>query len=315
VAGTNGWVGVDLRHFVALETVAREASFHRAAAKLGYTQSAVSQQIAALERAVGHKLVERPGGAQPVHLTRAGEIVVEHAHAIGARLATAQADLRALVAGELSPLRLGFFGHGLGALMPGIFRRLQELEDVDFDIFVSESRRDDELLEQLQQGEIDIAFVHAPVLGDDYEHVTLLEDDHVLVVHAEQTERMQAIAGRLDEIAALPLIGYKASSTCQLADLFRSHSLEASWLIQSDDSETIYAAVAAGLGVALIPRMGTLSFGPLVWVVEPDCGLPRRRVGLAWSAVRGESGSAQLFVEAALAEASTFARQALSLAS
>jgi DNA-binding transcriptional LysR family regulator len=315
VAGTNGWVGVDLRHFVALETVAREASFHRAAAKLGYTQSAVSQQIAALERAVGHKLVERPGGAQPVHLTRAGEIVAEHAHAIAARLATAQADLRALVAGELSPLRLGFFGHGLGALMPGIFRRLQDLEDVDFDIFVSESRRDEELLEQLRQGEIDIAFVHEPVVGDDYQHVTLLEDEHVLVVHADQAERMQAIAGRLGEVAALPLIGYKVSSTCQLTNLFHSHNLEASWLIQSDDSETIYAAVAAGLGVALIPRLGTLSFGPLVRVVQLDCGMPPRRVGLAWSAVRGESGSARLFVEAALAEAATFTRQYLSLAS
>jgi DNA-binding transcriptional LysR family regulator len=315
VAPTNGWVGVDLRHFVALETVAREASFHRAAAKLGYTQSAVSQQIAALERAVGHKLVERPGGAQPVHLTRAGEIVVEHAHAIGARLSTAQADLRALVAGELSPLRVGFFGHGLGALVPGIFRRLQELDDVDFEIYVSEARRDEELLERLSQGEIDIAFVHEPVAGDGYEHVTLIEDEHVLVVQAEQAEAMKAIAHRLDEIAALPLIGYKASSTCQLADFFRAHALDACWLIQSDDSETIYASVAAGLGVALVPRLGTLSFGAGVQVVDLDCGLPPRRVGLAWSSVRGESGSARLYVEAALAEAATFARQHLSLAS
>ena len=114
----NGWIGVELRHFLALDAVASEASFNRAAAKLGYTQSAISQQIATLERVVGQKLIERPGGSQPVRLTRAGEIVMEHAHAIGERLASAQADLQSLTAGELDPIRVGFFGRGVGALDP-----------------------------------------------------------------------------------------------------------------------------------------------------------------------------------------------------
>jgi DNA-binding transcriptional LysR family regulator len=312
VTQVSAWPGVEFRHFLALEAVASEASFHRAAEKLGYTQSAISQQIAALERAVGHKLVERPRGAQPVRLTRAGEIVVQHARAIGARLANAQADLLAQLEGSLDPLRVGFFGRGLGALMPGIFRRLEHDGSADFQLRVTEARRDDDLVAMIQCGEVDVAFVNLPVDADECTYVALLEDEYVLVVDA----RTPREAPTLEELAALPLIAFKTPGrACQLTSYFELQNLEPNWIVASDDVESIYAFVASGFGVALLPRLATVSLGPKVKLVELDCGLPPRRIGIAWSAVRSQSAAARDFVDAALVEAGRFERGQLLLAS
>src|SRR5262245_14240674 len=283
----NGWIGVELRHFLALDAVASEASFNRAAAKLGYTQSAISQQIATLERVVGQKLIERPGGSQPVRLTRAGEIVMEHAHAIGERFASAQADLNSLTAGDLDPIRVGFFGRGVGALIPGICRRLDEQRD-DVVIRVSVGKNDEELLGMAKRGEVDLTFVQLPVVDRDKEfaHTTLLEDEYVLVVQ----RGCRTVAPALDELAALPLIAFNTGKTCQLTDYFRANNLEPNWIVGSYDLETIYAFVAAGMGSALLPRLATLCLGPDAEVIELGSGLPPRRIGIAWAVSRGESG-------------------------
>src|SRR5688500_7193491 len=104
-----GWLGVEVRHLAALEAVAREGSFGRAAEALGYTQSAISQQIQTLERIVGERLLERPGGPRAVSLTEAGQLLLRHAEAIVSRLHAAQADMTALVEGQAGSLRIGTF--------------------------------------------------------------------------------------------------------------------------------------------------------------------------------------------------------------
>src|SRR5918999_2033478 len=79
--GANGWLRLELRYLAALEAIAATGSFGGAADRLGYTQSAVSQQIAALERLVGQPLIDRPGGRRPVGLTEAGSLLLEHSEA------------------------------------------------------------------------------------------------------------------------------------------------------------------------------------------------------------------------------------------
>src|SRR2546427_630277 len=75
---TDSWFGLELRHLIALKAVSDEGSFGRAAKSLGYTQSAISQQIATLERIVGEHLIDRPGGPRPVSLTEAGSLPLQH---------------------------------------------------------------------------------------------------------------------------------------------------------------------------------------------------------------------------------------------
>src|SRR5437762_7467375 len=119
----DGFLGLELRHLAALEAVGRTSSFGRAARELGYTQSAVSQQIAALERIVGQRLVERPGGPKPVSLTEAGRLLQTHADAIAARVAAAQADLTALGEGQAGTLRVGVFQSVGQRILPELMRR------------------------------------------------------------------------------------------------------------------------------------------------------------------------------------------------
>src|SRR6187551_1477003 len=139
------WLGVEVRHFAALDAVAREGSFGRAADRLGYTQSAVSQQIATLEKIVGETLVERPGGPRAVSLTEAGALLLRHAEAIVSRLHAAQADMAALALGHGGRLRVGTFQSVGARVLPAVMRRFSaEWPEVRVDL--TESPSDEELL-------------------------------------------------------------------------------------------------------------------------------------------------------------------------
>jgi len=284
------WLGVELRHLAALQAVEREGSFGRAARRLGYTQSAVSQQMAQLEKLVGAKLVERPGGPRAVSLTDAGRLLSGHADAIVARLAAAQADMAALLAGEAGPLRVGIFQSVGARLLPGLLNLFKE-HFPRVAVRLMESVDHAELVVAVERGELDLTFCELPLPEGPFDWVELLRDPYVLLVAADSPLAARDTAPSLRELQQLPLIGWRTD---------RKHDLPGvQYAFRSDDNGTVLGLVAAGMGVAAVPRL----------VLDPDqedvVALPLgtrvapRLLALAWHADRYRSPAALGFVEAA----------------
>lgn len=161
-------LGVELRHLAALRAIGAEGSFGRAARRLGYTQSAVSQQIATLERLVGERLVERPGGPRPVSLTEAGRLLGRHAEAIVARLEAARADLEALGQGAAGTLRVGTYQSVGRWILPTVLRRFSGAWP-RVELRLLESSGDADLPAAVERGELDLTFADRPLVDGPFD--------------------------------------------------------------------------------------------------------------------------------------------------
>lgn len=297
----DGWLGLELRHLVALKAVAEEGSFGRAARHLGYTQSAVSQQIATLERIVGQRLLERPGGPRPVSLTEAGGLLLRHSEAIAARLQAAQADLAALGAGEAGPLRVGTYQSVSAKLLPSLLTTFRR-EWPRVEVRLTESHDDYELLALVEQGELDLTFVAMPLRPGPFEVLELLRDPHVLIVQAGSPLAARERAPRLVELAELPRISYRSCRvTRTIEERLRVGGEEPNVVFRSDDNGTVQALVAAGVGVAVVPRLTVEERDGGIAILELGERIPPRVIGIAWHRDRLRTQAAEAFVEAARA--------------
>jgi DNA-binding transcriptional LysR family regulator len=301
----NDWLGVDLRHLAALEAVARTGSFGRAARELGYTQSAVSQQIAQLERIVGQRLFDRPGGPRPVEPTEAGLLLLRHADAIVAQLDAARADMAALAEGEAGTLRVGIYQSVGARLLPALVRRFRaQLPRVG--VRVREESSADDLLRLLEHGELDLSFADLPLREGPFEWAELLQDPYVLLVSARSELAELDAAPPLREVAKLPLIGRR--STDEPERFLAGRVPEVNVVFRTDDNGTLAAFVAEGLGAAIEPRLVVDPRDRDVKMLPFGSRIPPRTLVLAWHRDRYRSQAAQAFVELAqelAAEATT----------
>lgn len=292
--------GIEIRHLAALEAVADEGSFRRAAARLGYVQSAISEQIAALERLVGRRLVERSPGAGDAELTEAGEVLLGHGRAILARVKAAEADLGALDEASFGTLHLGIYQSVGIRILPRLLQRFTP-EWPGVRVLPQESPTDAGLLGLVENGELELSFADLPVPDGPFESVELMQDPYVLLVSASSPLAGARSAG-VDDLAELPLIGH---TTCRVfprveAQL-RALGVEPTIVFRSDIIGTVQALVAAGVGSAIVPRLTVDTTDERTCMIELDGGMPvsPRRIGLFWHRDRRRSEVALAFVEAA----------------
>ena len=296
---TDEWMGLELRHLVALKAVAEEGSFGRAARRLGYTQSAISQQIAVLERIVGQRLVDRPGGPKQVSLTEAGGLLLTHADGITARLRAARADLGALGAGDAGPLRVGTYQSVGARVLPTLLRRFKD-DWPKIDVTLVESTDDRELLGLIESGEVDLSFVVFPLRPGPFESVELMRDPYVLLVPRDSPLARRDRTPTLREIVDLPLIGYRSCRTTEQVEArLRVAGREPRVVFRSDDNYTVQGMVAAGIGAALVPLLTVDPSDDRIAVIRLGDRVPARLIGVAWHRDRLRTPAASAFVAGA----------------
>ncbi len=287
---------LELRHLIALDAVARAGTFGRAAAELGYTQSAISQQIAALERLVDGKVFDRPGGPRPVELTPLGQRLVVGAKDLLGRVDALDVELDRFRNGEIGHLTIGTFQSTSATVLPGVVGRLRA-EHPDVEISVVESDVDEELDRGLERGELDLSFTVGH-RGPAFEHVHLLDDPFVVVARPEQFPDGPVSVATL---AAEPLIGQNRNS-CQLMNEagLRERGLDPDYVFRTSDNGTVTAMVRAGLGVAVLPLLCLEPEDPRVAVHPLDPPMPARPIHVAWRRGRTLAPVTERFVELAV---------------
>jgi DNA-binding transcriptional LysR family regulator len=261
---------LDPRRLRVLREVANRGSFSAAAEALAFTQSAVSQQVAALERETGTRLIER--GARPVRLTDAGRALMAHTEAVLAHLDEAEQELGELAGLRRGRLRLAGFPTAVETLVPPAVARFHRRHpDVALTVLDDHGQG---LVPRLARWELDLALIYEhealPEPDVELERTHLLDDPFDLAVPDSHP-----LAGRasvaLEELADETWIGGAPGSAygAIARHCCRAAGFEPRFAFGSDNYNAVQAFVAVGLGIALLPRLA---------LIFPRPGLRRLRL-------------------------------------
>jgi DNA-binding transcriptional LysR family regulator len=272
---------LDVKRMRILKEVADRGSFSAAAEALSYTQSAVSQQIASLEREAKTQLVTR--GSRGIKLTEAGEALVRHADAILTRLADAEAELEAIAGLRGGRLRLAAFPTVGATLMPLAIATFRERHP-DIELTVRQLEPEDSL-PLLKSGEIDIALTIEPSSLDAAEGLdsTFLLDDPMFAALPLNHPLARKSRIRLKDLAGDAWIG--TTDACSCGALVRNQCIrmgfEPQITFESDDYLAIQGLIAAGVGVALIPTLALTTVRDDIVIRDLGNDAPIRQIAAA----------------------------------
>ncbi len=290
---------LDTRHMAALAAIARTRSVSRAADELGYGQSAVSQQLAALERIVGHRLVDRGTGPRPVTLTAAGETLLGHTKWVLDRLEVARRDLERLSAGQVGSIAIGTFQSAGARLLPQVLAAFRA-DWPELRVSIHNETADGELPELIRSGAVDAAFIAEGSLGDDFEQMELMTDRYVALVPPGHRLANRATVS-LSDFAGEDMVDGSLGDTCTTkgALALRASGIDTNVVFRTEDNPTRQRLVDAGLGCAVLPGLTVEPGLPNGAVMIPIVEDLARVINLAWSAERTRSFALDRFIETA----------------
>jgi DNA-binding transcriptional LysR family regulator len=269
---------LSLRHLAALVAVHEEGSHRRAAARLGFSQAAVTSQVAALEKSLGAAVLHHPGGPRPAVLTAVGLEVLAVARDVLA--AAEQLDLRiaALQDGRWGRLSIGTFQSVSARLLPAVLGELRG-ERPDVEVTVLESTDNDVLLRGVRTARLDVSFLVGPVDAPDLIVREVVRDPFVAVVPVDDPARTRL---SIRELGERPLVGHDACACHDLAEQgFAAAGVRPSFAFRSNDNAAVQAMVRAGLGTAVMPALSVNPEDPGVRLLAIEPALPTRSILLA----------------------------------
>ncbi|MEU4691239.1 LysR substrate-binding domain-containing protein [Actinoplanes sp. NPDC023714] len=268
---------IDLGRLRALHAVASYGTVLAAGEALHCTPSAISQQIAKLERETGATLVEKDG--RRLRLTEAGRVLADHAERVLTSVHEAESALAAHRDTVTGRLTVAAFATACRALMPHALSRLAERYPQLTTGLIEVNPH--EGLELLRRGHVDLAVLDDwPEVGlryPDSVRKTQLGEDHADLIVPLKSDISENVA--LEDVRHERWIGVRAGDVCYEYLVRRLPGLVPDF--QVGEFETQLTLIAAGLGVGLIPRLArpALPEGVRVVAVTP---LPTRRVVIAW---------------------------------
>lgn len=292
---------LETRHLQTFLMVVKEGSFIGAADMLGFSQAAISQHIAALERTLGAALFERQGGPKPVVLAPAGRVLIPHAQAIVEHMQLAQRDLDDLASGMRGRLGCGTFQSVSVQLLPDIVARVRA-ESPDLAIRLEEQDENEILINQIINGELDVAFLAGPLhdaridvieLGRD-PYLVLLPKNHDFPLDPHATAFPTAL------LSDAPMVGQHPRALQQVIDDgLRLLGISLQYVFRTNDNGAVQAMVRAGMGPAIMPRLAIDESDENIIIMPLDPPIEPRSIYIAQSTSQHAIPAADRFVQLA----------------